>query len=292
MRKIDPDTLEKIEALIEEQDIDLDPYALEKDFHVFEAIKAVSSLPDSTDFRLVFCGGTCLEKAHGLLGRMSEDVDFKVVPTEACQGLSKSALRKKLGNLAESVTERLSEAGFGKERIGRRSRDENRYSMFTIPYESGFDRPGAFRSELLVELNYTPLARPSAAMNIGILFDKLERGDYLDSISLPCVSLDEAYVEKLVSFPRRLAMDLSRNGGTLSDRWDDTLVRHLYDVFRIRAFRPEAVHDSAGLKEIFDRVIRKDADDFADQHPEFQEDFRDQIARAMETARTLPLIRN
>ena len=42
MRKIDPDTLEKIEALIEEQDIDLDPYALEKDFHVFEAIKAVS----------------------------------------------------------------------------------------------------------------------------------------------------------------------------------------------------------------------------------------------------------
>ncbi|EQD24836.1 MAG: hypothetical protein D084_Lepto4C00331G0007, partial [Leptospirillum sp. Group IV 'UBA BS'] len=32
--------------------------------------------------------------------------------------------------------------------------------------------------------------------------------------------------------------------------------------------------------------------DFADQHPEFQEDFRDEIARAMETARTLPLIRN
>jgi hypothetical protein len=68
MRKLDPITLERIEALIGEQNIDLPPYALEKDFHVFEAIKAVSSLVDSSDFRLVFCGGTCLEKAHGSSG--------------------------------------------------------------------------------------------------------------------------------------------------------------------------------------------------------------------------------
>ena len=150
-------------------------------------------------------------------------MDFKVVPTESCQGLSKSALRKKLGNLAITVVGRLSESGFGKDHVFRRSRDDNRYSMLTVAYQSGFERPGAFRPELLIELNCTSLARPSTPMNVGRLFDRLAEGEYLDPIILPCISLDEAYVEKLVSSPRRLAMDLSRHGGTLSDRWDDTL---------------------------------------------------------------------
>ncbi len=219
-------------------------------------------------------------------------MDFKVVPTESCQGLSKSALRKKLGNLAITVVDRLSESGFGKDHVFRRSRDDNRYSMLTVAYQSGFERPGAFRPELLIELNCTSLARPSTPMNVGRLFDRLAEGEYLDPIILPCISLDEAYVEKLVSSPRRLAMDLSRHGGTLSDRWDDTLVRHLYDVHRIRTLRPEAVQDDAMLKGIFDRVVAKDAGDFASQHPEFRENYRNEIARAMETARTLPVIRD
>ena len=43
-------------------------------------------------FRLIFCGGTCLAKAHKLVQRMSEDVDFKV-QLKINENFSKSRLK-------------------------------------------------------------------------------------------------------------------------------------------------------------------------------------------------------
>ena len=51
---------------------------VEKDWHVIRAMQAISQV-DSGIFRLVFAGGTCLARAHKLVQRMSEDVDYKVV---------------------------------------------------------------------------------------------------------------------------------------------------------------------------------------------------------------------
>ena len=51
---------------------------IEKDWHVIRAMQAISQV-DSGIFRLVFAGGTCLARAHKLVQRMSEDVDYKVV---------------------------------------------------------------------------------------------------------------------------------------------------------------------------------------------------------------------
>ena len=53
--------------------------AVEKDWHVIRALRAITAV-DSDPFRLVFAGGTCLARAHKLVHRMSEDVDFKIVP--------------------------------------------------------------------------------------------------------------------------------------------------------------------------------------------------------------------
>ena len=53
-----------------------------KDFYVVRAIKAVASV-DASPFTLVFDGGTALARAHRLVERMSEDVDFKIVPVSA-----------------------------------------------------------------------------------------------------------------------------------------------------------------------------------------------------------------
>jgi len=50
-----------------------------KDFHVVRAIRTLAAL-DAAPFRLVFAGGTALARAHKLIRRMSEDVDFKIVP--------------------------------------------------------------------------------------------------------------------------------------------------------------------------------------------------------------------
>jgi len=54
---------------------------------VTEVLRTVVAV-NSGGIQLVFCGGTCLSKAHGLIERMSEDIDFKLVLP---QGVSRSA---------------------------------------------------------------------------------------------------------------------------------------------------------------------------------------------------------
>jgi hypothetical protein len=71
-----------------------------KDFHVVRAIRALVAL-DAAPFTLVFGGGTALARAHKLVRRMSEDVNFKIVLLPAAP-VSKSGLRKALGRLASS----------------------------------------------------------------------------------------------------------------------------------------------------------------------------------------------
>lgn len=55
----------------------LDEAVIEKDYYVTQVIHTLSNI-ENDYFRLVFCGGTCLAKAHKLVQRMSEDVDFKI----------------------------------------------------------------------------------------------------------------------------------------------------------------------------------------------------------------------
>jgi hypothetical protein len=70
---------------------------VEKDMHVVCAIRAVMSI-DAAPFSLIFGGGTALARAHKLVRRMSEDVDFKIVPLAGAPA-SRNGLRRELGRL-------------------------------------------------------------------------------------------------------------------------------------------------------------------------------------------------
>jgi predicted nucleotidyltransferase component of viral defense system len=56
------------------------PAPIEKDWYILRAMHAIASV-DAGPFHLVFAGGTCLARAHRLVRRMTEDVDFKVAPS-------------------------------------------------------------------------------------------------------------------------------------------------------------------------------------------------------------------
>jgi hypothetical protein len=81
-----------------------------KDFHVVRAINAIAAL-DASPFALVFGGGTALARPHRLVRRMSEDVDFKIVPTPTSPA-SRNGQRRALGDLTDKVTAALQAAGF------------------------------------------------------------------------------------------------------------------------------------------------------------------------------------
>ncbi|MCC6778380.1 MAG: nucleotidyl transferase AbiEii/AbiGii toxin family protein [Hyphomicrobiales bacterium] len=54
------------------------PALVEKDWYVVKALAAIA-IADTAPFRLVFGGGTALSRAHGLIQRMSEDIDLRIV---------------------------------------------------------------------------------------------------------------------------------------------------------------------------------------------------------------------
>jgi len=76
---------------------------IEKDLLITEVLRSVVAV-DSDGIQLVFCGGTCLSKAHGLIERMSEDIDFKLVLP---QGLSRSARSRLLSQFKKRLAAAL-----------------------------------------------------------------------------------------------------------------------------------------------------------------------------------------
>ncbi|MDY7576728.1 nucleotidyl transferase AbiEii/AbiGii toxin family protein [Herbaspirillum sp. RTI4] len=273
MKRLPKEIIEKISDFETESELSLPGFALEKDYFVLDAITLIQALPASPDFRFVFCGGTCLAKAYGILHRMSEDVDFKLVPTEVTAQLPKATLRRRLSAFVKNVITSLEAGGFGKNSITRRSLDSNSYSCLDVEYESAFSKPSSLRPHLLLELNHSTLRAPTETHKVGLLLDKLTSGAYQSPIEIECISLREALAEKLVSFPRRLALQLQKdNTDTVLDPssgWDKALVRHLYDVHQIIQHAPVAQLDASDLARILSGVIANDAIEFQNQHPQF-----------------------
>ena len=81
-----------------------------KDGHVVRAMRAIVAT-DAAPFRLIFAGGTCLARAHRLVARMSEDMDFKIVADDPAP-MSTNQRRRQLGTLRDRITVSLQAAGF------------------------------------------------------------------------------------------------------------------------------------------------------------------------------------
>lgn len=78
MRTITAREYELIASAIGEGLTALPAGVIEKDLLITAVLQIVSTL-ESDGIQLIFCGGTCLSKAHGLIERMSEDIDFKLI---------------------------------------------------------------------------------------------------------------------------------------------------------------------------------------------------------------------
>ena len=269
--------------LIAEEELSISEYALEKDYIVTDALQAIFSL-QHPQFDFVFCGGTCFSKAYGGLDRISEDVDIKVILKPGAV-LSKSELRDALSQLKPTVILALVKAGFDEQDISKQARDENKYLVFDANYETHFIKAKEMRSNMKLELNYTTLALAPQDQTIGLLLTGLSDGKPY-TFQTKCVDLREGLIEKLISFPRRLAMHLVDSSREL----DKTLVRHLFDVHQIIKAHPGVLDETQLLQNIFIGKLNQDAKDFANQHPEFLVDPMGELRKAMLFAKENPII--
>ncbi len=233
---------------------------IEKDLLITEVLRTVVAV-DSDGIQLVFCGGTCLSKAHGLIERMSEDIDFKLVLP---QGLSRSARSRLLSQFKKRLAAVLVDAGFAVPANEIIARDENSYVSLNLHYESRFAPVASLRPEIKVELNARPPVLPTAPLPIASMLDVLIQAPRTD-LHVECIGVEETLAEKVLSFLRRTAE--ARAGRNRAD-YDDRLVRHLYDVRAIARGR----EGLALPHEHFAAMVAGDAAQFRNQYPEFEED--------------------
>ncbi|PUE05855.1 hypothetical protein B9Z51_17750 [Limnohabitans sp. T6-5] len=240
----------------------LPPGIFEKDLLLTEALRHIAST-DSDGIGLVFCGGTCLSKAHRLIERMSEDVDFKLVVP---QGLSRTARSKRLSQFKKRLAQVLGDAGFHVPPEQIVARDENSYVAMNLLYESRFSPVASLRPEIKVEFNARPPVLPTAPLPVRSMLDELI-GAPTDDFKIECISVDETLAEKVLSFLRRTA---EARAGRNRAQYDDRLVRHLYDVRAIAANHDRLVN--ALPHAHFATLVAGDAAQYRNQYREFERD--------------------
>ena len=227
----------------------------------------------------MFGGGTALARAHKLVRRMSEDVDFKIVPTPAAP-VSRNGLRRQRGALRDRVTAALQAAGFAfdpKEPV--RSRDENGYTIYQLPYATGRTGEG-LRPTIQIELTHTSLRRAAVTLPVSsFVAEALNRAPEVPAIA--CVNVTETAAEKLVSLTRRTAMDLAGLSRASIPRLcaTSTICTSCATIW-IRRHRPLARE-----------IAVTDADEYRNQYTAYHADIAGETRKALDALRADPIHR-
>jgi Nucleotidyl transferase AbiEii toxin, Type IV TA system len=255
---------------------------VEKDLHVVRAIAALAAI-DAAPFALVFGGGTALARAHRLVHRMSEDVDFKMVPVPDAP-VSRNGLHRQLSALRKRVTAALLEAGFAFDPASEtqvRSQNESRYTVYQLPY-AGVGAGEGLRPTIQIELTYARLRIAPIALPVSsFVAEALGRAPEVPSIG--CVSVTETAAEKLIALTRKTAMELAG----LAPNPDPTLVRHIFDLHRMRDHMDAAVVASHARE-----IAIADAEQFRNQYPSYAADIAGETRKALDALRTDPAYRD
>lgn len=247
--------------------LSLDESVIEKDYYVTEVICSISNLENEC-FNLVFCGGTCLAKAHKLVKRMSEDVDFKIVLKNKNAFSSKNQLLKALKKFRVLIVETLSSLS-GLSIIENVARNDGRYLRVCLAYPSVFDLNNTLRTHILLEFTFSDVKLPIEDFVVNSLIQEVVAiEENFPKQTVKCISIDETAAEKWVGLTRRVAA-IERQYHVD----DAALIRHVYDLISVINAN-KLSDDFFGLVKF---VIENDAAQFKNQHFEYFNNARDEI---------------
>lgn len=190
---------------------------IEKDWYVTQVIRRIGDVKIE-GFDIVFTGGTALAKAHGLLERFSEDVDFRL------HAKTVVANRKNLSNIRKTVVAALRDGGFSFADDQVRSRDENRFFAIDIEYNSYFAKADALRPHIQVEVILRSTVLPTVTLPVSSFITKTAKQS-AEVTSISCVDPVENAADKMSALAWRIP---DRVRGSKFD--DASIVRHIHDL--------------------------------------------------------------
>ncbi len=180
------------------------------------------------------------------------------------------------------MTQALQEAGFVFDPTDERatkSRNDNRYTIWNLPYGVGAESGNGLRPTIQIEMTYAPMRLPPVILPVSSFVTEAN-GRSSDISQLECVSLNETAAEKLVALTRRTAMDLA---GLTRGAVDATLVRHIYDLHALR----ELV-DKTTVASLAKDIAAGDAIEFRNQYPAYAGNVAEETRKALDALQNDP----
>ena len=246
------------------EELEIRPPLLEKDWHVTQVIATLSKI-QYPDFQMIFSGGTALSKAHRLIQRFSEDVDFRMIAPDA------SLNRKALSKFKHAVVDTLRASGLQIHDHQVKARDENRFFAIDIDYESHFTRSNALRPHIQIEVISRRIHLPPVYLPVTSLVAELTKQPP-EAPRVGCLDPVENAADKMSAIAWRIP-DRVRG-----DPYDDpSIVRHLHDLAMLK----DIALRSPDFVRLVTAAMQQD-DDRAKNDPSFEGlPMRDKFARVL-----------
>lgn len=226
---------------------------IRKDYFVTKAIRLLVGIQNDY-FGLVFQGGTSLSKGYGVISRLSEDIDFRVISKPACSSLGKDAKRRELRSFRHALVGVLVNADFNVNPDNVRVFYEGRYmsirALFDGSQGMSYLRPHIAIDCFLGTLELNPEIKNISSM-VKVTLGATECNH--DYFPVACVNLNETAAEKWVALSRRIG-DANK---TTRDS-DKHLVRHLYDLYQLQ----QQGCLSKEYYQVVERVLEKEQDQY------------------------------
>jgi predicted nucleotidyltransferase component of viral defense system len=195
---------------------------LEKDWFVTKVIRVLSE-NQYPDFFIVFTGGTALSKAHKLVERFSEDVDFRII-SPRLDAANNSQVRKALSGFKKHLCNCLQKE-FSVKSI--EARDNNRHIVVELDYPTICEKVEFLRPHVKVEFMLSNLLLPGLDLPVSSFINELTK-QKPEVEKIMCIDPVENAADKLSAIAWRIPSRLRGN----NDREPD-VVRHLHDLAKL-----------------------------------------------------------
>ena len=214
---------------------------VEKDWLVTQVIKHIGGI-QKEGFDVVFSGGTALSKAHNLLFRFSEDVDFRVLVKP------KLRTRKALSSFKHTVIGALRAHGFAIEDHNVKARDENHFFAIDLEYETAFPPDDALRPHIQIEMTARDIQLPPLVLPVFSFLNELAKQPP-EVPAIRCIDPVESAADKLSAIAWRIP-DRVRG-----DQYDDpSIVRHIHDLAMLK----DLALDCIGFSVLVSKSMQED----------------------------------
>lgn len=197
---------------------------IEKDWHVVQVLGLITAI-EFDGITAVFSGGTSLSKAHNIIRRFSEDIDFRCtldVPSAMSHG-EQRRIRKRYLNAVKTA---LKKDGY---HVIRDSvRDEYRSFQLDIEYPSILTHTTdtGLRPHIQLEMSFHPPVFAVVMRSISSFVCQNRRAA-AEVPEITCTDPVETGADKLAALVWRLT---AAHLGTRADTYEPALMRHVHDL--------------------------------------------------------------